>query len=96
MSDPNITEQSQGAGGGSSAPTLLGAVNQAIKDFDMEAWKEQDSSCLLCHAAMGLEFGCEWPDDPCLLLCWDCMSKLCAELLAMVQAPNAGDEPPRI
>ena len=71
---------------------LLGALNQAIKDFDMDSWKDQDSSCLLCHAPMSLDFGCDWPDDPRMLLCWSCMSNVCAELLAMLEAPNDGTE----
>lgn len=66
----------------------LGALVQATKDFDMEAWKEQDSSCLLCHNAMGLDDGCEWPDDPRLLLCWGCMSNVLAEMFATMEAPN--------
>lgn len=72
----------------------LGAINQATKDFDMEAWKEQDSSCLLCHATMGLDDGCEWPDDPRLLLCWSCMSNVMGELLAMMEAPNGEADRP--
>ena len=62
--------------------TLLDALAKATKDFDMDAWKEQDSSCLLCHAGIGLDDGCEWPDDPRLLLCWSCMSNVLMETLA--------------
>lgn len=61
---------------------LLGAVTAKTVGFDMEIWKDQNSSCLLCNAAMRLDAGAEWPDDPRLLLCWSCMSELCSELLA--------------
>lgn len=67
---------------------LLVTATAKTVDFDIEMWKEQDSSCLLCHATMGLNFGCEWPDDPRLRLCWSCMSELCAELIAKLEAPN--------
>lgn len=71
-----------------AAMDLLGVVTAATVDFDMEMWKEQESSCLLCHMKMELNFGAEWPDDPRLLLCWDCMSSLCAELIIKLEAQN--------
>jgi hypothetical protein len=61
--------------------TFLGALGQATKDLDMESWKEQGSSCLLCKKTMSLDEGCEWPADPRLLLCWSCMSNVMGELL---------------
>lgn len=67
---------------------LLGAVTAKTVDFDMEMWKDQDSSCLLCNTSMGLDNGAEWPADPRLLLCWGCMSELCSELIAKLEAPN--------
>lgn len=80
----------------SASGSVLARLNESVKYFDFEAWKEQDSSCLLCHAPMSLDFGCEWPDDPRLLLCWGCMSQLCAELIAKLEAPNdqAERQPP--
>lgn len=67
---------------------LLGAVTAKTVDFDMEMWKDQDSSCLLCNAPLSLGDSAEWPDDPRLLLCWGCMSELCSELIGKLEAPN--------
>lgn len=67
---------------------LLGALNSKVKNFDMEMWKEQDSSCLLCNCPMHLEFGHEWPADPRMLMCWSCMADVCGELFAIIEAPN--------
>ena len=67
---------------------LLGALNAKVKNFDMEMWKEQDSSCVLCNCPMHLEFGHEWPDDPRMLLCWSCMADVCGELMAKLETPN--------
>jgi hypothetical protein len=61
---------------------LFGALTAKTVDFDMGMWRDQDSSCLLCHTPIGLDDGAEWPDDPRLLLCWGCMSELCAELIS--------------
>jgi len=60
---------------------IVESLNRKTKDFDFELWKEQDSSCLLCHNLLSLDSGAEWPEDHRLLLCWGCMSELCAELL---------------
>ena len=87
MNNPDVTDNPQTPEGVCSMP-LLGALVQATKDFDMDVWKEQDSSCLLCHTTMGLDFGCEWPDDPRMLLCWSCMSNVLAEMFASMEAPN--------
>jgi hypothetical protein len=65
---------------------LLEFLTSETNGFDREMWREQDSSCLLCHAPMALEEGAKWPEDNRLLLCWSCMSDLCEELLSKKQS----------
>ena len=32
----------------------------------------EDHACRKCHVSMNLRDGCEWPDDPYLMLCGSC------------------------
>lgn len=85
-------QQERASSSSPASGSVLDKLNAAVKNFDMELWHEQDSSCLLCHAAMSLDVGAEWPDDPRLLLCWSCMSHALRELLPQ-NAP--GERPAR-
>lgn len=33
---------------------------------------EEGPDCYQCHATMSLNDGCDWPDDPTLILCGGC------------------------
>lgn len=70
--------------------SLLNVLNNTIakytdSGFDFELWMEQDSSCLLCNTLMGLNEGSEWPDDPRLLLCESCLSRVLSEQLEKLE-----------
>jgi len=55
--------------------------------FDMEQFLDSPT-CQRCHCTIGLNDGCEWPDDHRLLLCGSCVYKFAEELL-----PRSAPEP---
>jgi hypothetical protein len=50
-------------------PAIRGEI---AKDFDREQFLEHPE-CQGCYKTMSLEPDCEWPDDPRLLLCRECL-----------------------
>jgi hypothetical protein len=67
--------------------TVLIALASLTEDFDRELWLEQDLSCIKCHQGMSLNPGCEWPDDPRLLLCGDCAVDVLQLAIQELEAP---------
>jgi hypothetical protein len=62
----------------------------AEKVGDVVDWAEQDSSCIKCHTTMGLDFQCEWPDDPRLLLCGSCAVEMLGRAIFELEKLNDG------
>ena len=81
-----MTNNSQSKNNDAISPTdLLNMVTAKTVDFDMETWRDQDSSCLLCNVPIKLDNDAEWLDDPRLLLCWSCLGELCSELMTKLE-----------
>lgn len=56
-------------------------LNEKTKDFNMEEWIDQDSSCINCNASIRLAAEHEWPDDPRTLLCSSCSHEILSKAL---------------
>jgi hypothetical protein len=54
-------------------------------DFDLKDWEEQDCSCRKCGCTMRLRDGCEWSDEPQLLICHSCAHDILESILIRVR-----------